>query len=92
MAAQPVSHLSPKANNLVSPVSKATQPVSPISLKSKDPVSPLSKTTQPVNDPVSPVPEVNDEVMEYGLVHVLAQLHQDEPVSEPQLFHHYTKC
>jgi hypothetical protein len=30
--------------------------------------------------------------MEHGLVHVLAQLHQDEPVAEPQLFHHYTKC
>ena len=34
-----------------------------------------------------PVTEINDQIMEDLRVHVLAELHQDEPVSEPELVH-----
>ena len=34
-----------------------------------------------------PVTEINDQIVEDLRMHVLAQLHQDEPVSEPELVH-----
>ena len=36
---------------------------------------------------LSPVLEVHNEVMEDLRVHVLGELHEDEPVSEPEVVH-----
>ena len=35
-----------------------------------------------------PVSQILHEVMENHRVHVLGELHQDEPVAEPELLHH----
>merc|ERR1712079_173908 len=37
---------------------------------------------------VHSVSEVRDQVMEHHGVHVLAELHQNEPVTKPELLHH----
>ena len=41
----------------------------------------------PVEIKTIPVTEINDQIMEDLRVHVLAELHQDEPVPEPELVH-----
>ena len=37
---------------------------------------------------VEPVPQFKDHLVEDDRVDLLAQLHQDEPVAEPELLHH----